>query len=82
MAYGDNPNTEGVIQASGPRDPDKFDADDRFATGVPSALHSQRSRQRDLPGRLSRESPRLSRESPFPKRLFDAYAAEVARVEP
>ena len=27
VSYGDNPNTKGVIQASGPRDPDKFDAD-------------------------------------------------------
>src|SRR5206468_9129127 len=25
--YGDDPNTKGVIQASGPRDPDKFDAE-------------------------------------------------------
>ena len=27
VTYGDNPNTHGVLMASGPRDPDKFDGD-------------------------------------------------------
>ncbi|MGI9025996.1 MAG: hypothetical protein ACR2GP_10520 [Burkholderiaceae bacterium] len=27
LAYGDNPNTFGVLHDSGPRDPDKFDAE-------------------------------------------------------
>src|SRR5690349_18868013 len=44
--YGDNPNTVGVIQATGPRDPDKFDAD----------IDSQREfRQRFIPSGLAKE---------------------------
>ncbi len=78
--YGDNPNTKGVIQASGPRDTDKFDADDA----------SQREfRQRFIPSGLANEIfldtyERLASFEPgvkFPKRLFDAYAAEVQRVD-
>src|SRR5262249_59027227 len=79
VRYGDNPNTKGAIQASGPRDPDKFDADD----------DSQREfRQRFIPSGLANEifldvyERVASFESGvlFPKRLYDAYAAEVARV--
>ena len=46
VRYGDNPNTAGVLQASGPRDPDKFDAD----------VDSQREfRQRFIPSGLAKE---------------------------
>ena len=84
--YGDNPNTQGVtingvVQGSGPRDPDKFDAD----------VDSQREfRQRFIPSGLANEIfldvyERLTSFEPgvtdFKKRLFDAYAAEVARVD-
>ena len=77
--YGDNPNTAGVVQASGPRDPDKFDA----------GLDSQREfRQRFIPSGLANEIfldvyERVVSFEPgvlFPKRLYDAYAAEIARV--
>ena len=81
MLYGDNPNNKGVIQASGPRDPDKFDAGD----------DSQREfRQRFIPSGLANEVfldvyERLASFEPgvgdFNQRLFDAYAAEVARVD-
>ncbi len=79
ITYGDNPNTIGVLQATGPRDPDKFDAD----------VDSQREfRQRFIPSGLAKEifldvyQRVVSFESgvPFPKRLYDAYATEVARV--
>jgi hypothetical protein len=80
VRYGDNPNNKGVIQASGPRDPDKFDAD----------VDSQREfRQRFIPSGLANEIfldvyERLASFEPgvtdFNSRLFDAYAAEVARV--
>ena len=80
LKYGDNPNNKGVIQASGPRDTDKFDADDP----------AQREfRQRFIPSGLANEIyldtyVRLASFEPgvaFPKRLFDAYAAEVKRVD-
>lgn len=81
IKYGDNPNNKGVIQASGPRDPDKFDAGD----------DSQREfRQRFIPSGLANEIfldvyERLASFEPgvtdFNKRLFDAYAKEVARVD-
>jgi len=79
ITYGDNPNTAGVVQATGPRDPDKFDAD----------VDSQREfRQRFIPSGLAKEifldvyQRVVSFEPgvPFPQRLYDAYAAEVARV--
>jgi hypothetical protein len=79
--YGDNPNNVGVLQASGPRDPDKFDAED----------DSQREfRQRFIPSGLANEIFLDVYERPvsfepgitdFSQRLFDAYAAEVARVD-
>ena len=81
VLYGDNPNNKGVIQASGPRDPDKFDADD----------DSQREfRQRFIPSGLANEIfldvyERLASFEPgvtaFNQRLFDGYVAEVARVD-
>jgi hypothetical protein len=81
VEYGDNPNTRGVLQASGPRDPDKFDADD----------DSQREfRQRFIPSGLANEIFLDVYERPtsfepgvhdFKQRLFDAYAAEVVRVD-
>jgi hypothetical protein len=82
VRYGDNPNTRGVIQASGPRDPDKFEAEDD---------ESQREfRMRFIPSGLAREIlldvyQRVTSFEPsvtdFQKRLFDAYAVEVARVD-
>src|SRR5436305_11372401 len=79
VSYGDNPNTKGVIQASGPRDPDKFDAD----------VDSQREfRMRFIPSGLANEIflaafQRLAAFEPsisdFDRRLFDAYTAEDAR---
>jgi hypothetical protein len=82
VRYGDDPNDRGVIQASGPRDPDKFDAD----------VDSQREfRQRFIPSGLANEIfldvyERLASfdrgMSDFNTRLFDAYAAEVHRIDP
>src|SRR5262249_2418793 len=46
VRYGDNPHTRGVIQASGPRDPDKFDADDD---------RQREFRQRLIPSGLANE---------------------------
>lgn len=81
VTYGDNPNNKGVIQASGPRDPDKFDADDddqrefrmRF---IPSGLANEI--MLDVFERLASFEPGVT---DFNKRLFDAYVAEVARVD-
>ena len=81
VTYGDNPNTQGVIQGSGPRDPDKFDAGDdaqrefrqRF---IPSGLANEILL--DVYERLASFEPSVTQ---FSKRLFDAYAAEVARVD-
>jgi len=79
ITYGDNPNTAGQLQATGPRDPDKFDAD----------IDSQREfRQRFIPSGLANEIfldvyervASFEPGVPFPTRLFDAYAKEVARV--
>jgi hypothetical protein len=82
VTYGDNPNTKGVIQATGPRDPDKFDAED---------ADSQREfRYRVIPSGLANEIfldvyERLASFEPnvtdFKNRLFDAYKIEVARVD-
>jgi len=81
VEYGDNPNNKGVIQASGPRDPDKFDADD----------DAQREfRQRFIPSGLANEIfldvyERVTSFEPgvgdVVTRLFDAYRDEVARVD-
>ncbi|TMH13955.1 MAG: hypothetical protein E6H65_01390 [Betaproteobacteria bacterium] len=80
ITYGDNPNTIGVLAASGPRDPDKFEAD----------IDSQREfRMRFIPSGLAREIyldvyervASFEPGVPFPQRLFDAYAAEVRRVD-
>ncbi len=81
VTYGDNPNTKGVLQGVGPRDPDRFDGDD----------DSQREfRMRFIPSGLANEVfldvyERLASFEPgvtdFKQRLFDAYAVEVARVD-
>ncbi len=80
VTYGDNPNTNGVLMASGPRDPDKFDGDVdaqrefrmRF---IPSGLANEI--YLDVYERVKSFEPGV----PFPQRLFDAYAAEVKRVD-
>jgi len=72
VIYGDNPSL--------PRDPDKFDGDDdaqrefrnRF---IPSGLAHEI--YLDVYERLASFEP----DAPFPQRLFDAYAAEVDRVD-
>jgi hypothetical protein len=81
VKYGDDPNTQGELQGVGPRDPDRFDGDD----------DSQREfRMRFIPSGLANEIlldvyERLASFEPgvtdFNRRLFDAYAAEVARVD-
>ncbi len=81
VTYGDNPNTKGVLQGTGPRDPDKFDGDDdtqrefrmRF---IPSGLANEIFL--DVFQRLASFEPGVT---DFKQRLFDAYAAEVARVD-
>ena len=71
--FGDNPNL--------PRDPDKFDGDDdkqrefRFRN-IPSGLANEI--YLDVYERLASFEPRVKN---LQKRLFDAYAAEVARVD-
>jgi hypothetical protein len=80
LKYGDNPNTAGLLQGPGPRDPDKFDA----------GVDAQREfRQRFIPSGLAHEIyldtyERLASFEPgvgFPQRLYDAYAREVKRVD-
>src|SRR5262249_15611646 len=73
---GDNPNL--------PRDPDKFDADEGFDAqrefrqrGVPSGLANEI--YLDVYERQASFEPQVRN---LEKRLFDAYAAEVARVNP
>jgi hypothetical protein len=80
VTYGDNPNTHGVLMGSGPRDPDRFDGDAdaqrefrmRF---IPSGLANEI--YLDVYERVRSFEPGV----PFPQRLFDAYAAEVKRVD-
>jgi hypothetical protein len=78
--YGDDPNTAAPLGGAGPRDPDRFDAD----------VDSQREyRQRFIPSGLANEIyldtylriASFEPGTPFPQRLFDAYAAEVKRVD-
>ena len=73
QAVGDNPNL--------PRDPDKFDADDDTQRefrqrGIPSGLANEI--YLDVYERLASFEPHVRN---LEKRLFDAYAAEVARVD-
>jgi hypothetical protein len=73
QAFGDNPNL--------PRDPDKFDADDDAQRefrqrGVPSGLANEI--YLDVYVRLASFEPQVGN---LQRRLFDAYAAEVARVD-
>jgi len=81
ITYGDNPNTPGVLMGSGPRDPDRFDGE----------VDAQREfRMRFIPSGLAHEIyldvyERVRSFEPgvqFPQRLYDAYAAEVKRVDP
>jgi hypothetical protein len=78
--YGDDPNNAAPLGGAGPRDPDRFDAD----------VDNQREyRQRFIPSGLANEIyldtyVRVASFEPgtsFPQRLFDAYAAEVKRVD-
>jgi hypothetical protein len=78
--YGDDPNTAAPLGASGPRDPDKFEAE----------VDNQREyRQRFIPSGLAHEIyldtyvrvASFEPGTPFPQRLYDAYAAEVKRVD-
>ncbi|MFL6674535.1 MAG: hypothetical protein ACJ8LG_14735 [Massilia sp.] len=78
--YGDNPNTTANLGGAGPRDPDRFDAE----------VDKQReNRQRFIPSGLANEIyldtyvrvASFEPGTPFPQRLFDAYAAEVKRVD-
>lgn len=80
VTYGDNWNTNGVLMGSGPRDPDKFDAD----------VDGQREfRMRFIPSGLAHEIyldvyqrvKSFEPGVPLPQRLYDAYAAEVRRVD-
>jgi len=80
ITYGDNPNTQGVLMASGPRDPDKFEGD----------VDAQREfRMRFIPSGLAHEIyldvyervKSFEPGVPFPQRLYDAYAIEVRRVD-
>src|SRR5215813_12956796 len=73
QTVGDNPNL--------PRDPDKFDADDDTQRefrqrGIPSGLANEI--YLDVYERLASFEPHVRN---LEKRLFDAYAAEVARVD-
>jgi hypothetical protein len=80
LNYGDDPNTAAPLGASGPRDPDKFDAD---------VANQREYRQRFIPSGLANEIfldtylrvASFEPGTPFPQRLFDAYAAEVKRVD-
>jgi hypothetical protein len=78
--YGDNPNNAAALGGAGPRDPDRFEGD----------VDKQReNRQRFIPSGLAHEIyldtyVRLASFEPgvpFPQRLYDAYAAEVKRVD-
>jgi hypothetical protein len=78
--YGDDPNNAAPLGGAGPRDPDRFDAD----------VDSQREyRQRFIPSGLANEIfldtyvrvASFEPGTPFPQRLYDAYAAEVKRVD-
>ena len=79
--YGDDPHTQGVVAGVGPRDPDRFDGD---------ADDQREFRMRFIPSGLAKEILLDVYERPksfepnvtdFTTRLFDAYAAEVARVD-
>ncbi len=80
VTHGDNPNTSGVLAGSGPRDPDKFegevDAQREFRMrSIPSGLAHEI--YLDVYERVRSFEPGV----PFPQRLYDAYAAEVRRVD-
>ncbi len=81
VKYGDDPHTAGVVSGVGPRDPDRFDGD---------ADDQREFRMRFIPSGLAKEILLDVYERPksfepnvtdLTTRLFDAYAAEVARVD-
>ena len=72
LTFGDNPNN--------PRDPDRFDGDvdaqrEFRERGIPSGLANEV--YLDTYVRIASFEPGI----PFPQRLFDAYAIEVARAD-
>ncbi len=81
VLFGDDPNTVAPQGGAGPRDPDRFDGD---------ADAQRESRMRFIPSGLANEIDldvyqRLASFEPgvkLPQRLYDAYAAEIARVDP
>ncbi len=80
ITYGDNPNTQGVLRGSGPRDPDKFEAEvdtqNEFRMRfIPSGLAHEI--YLDVYQRVKSFEPGV----PFPQRLYDAYVTEVKRVD-
>jgi hypothetical protein len=79
--YGDDPNTQGALRGVGPRDPDRFEAEDETQNEfrmrfIPSGLANEVFL--DVYERVKSFEPDIK---DFTKRLFDAYAAEVARVD-
>ena len=81
VLFGDDPNRIGPVAGAGPRDPDRFDGDDDA---------QREARMRFIPSGLANEVfldvyERLASFEPgvkWPQRLFDAYVAEVQRVDP
>ncbi len=80
ITYGDNPNTNGVLMGAGPRDADRFDG----------PVDAQREyRMRFIPSGLAHEIyldvyqrvKSFEPGVPLPRRLYDAYAIEVGRVD-
>ena len=74
VLYGDNPNA--------PRDPDRFDGDETTRSASSASASFRAASPTRSSSTSTSGSRRSSRASPFPQRLFDAYAAEVARVDP
>jgi hypothetical protein len=81
VLFGDDPNTIAPQGGAGPRDPDRFDGD---------ADVQRESRMRFVPSGLANEIflDVYARPASFepgvtwPQRLYDAYAVEIARVDP
>jgi hypothetical protein len=78
--YGDDPHNGAPLGGAGPRDPDRFDAD---------ADNQREVRQRFIPSGLAHEIyldtwlrlASFEPGTPMPQRLYDAYAAEIKRVD-
>jgi hypothetical protein len=91
VRWGDDPNTIGPRGGPGPRDPDRFEGEEEDEAAPHVGADRQREdRMRFIPSGLANEIfldtyVRLASFEPgvpFPQRLYDAYAAEVARVDP